>query len=153
MDTYLSDEQIEGVLREVIDRFLIPKFKDLGLNASGEWIENLEVRGSSIWGRDYTIWLVNGRGPNINQDPLAIRNWAVGFGLNVFSRWVADRGLNINPIAVAYKVAREGYQPKGEDLLEVLNSNEVIEFISREFQDIIRNQILIYVQRDLRILA
>ena len=50
----LTEQQIEGILLDVIDLFLIPKFNSLGMNATGEWENNLKPKGNAIWGRDYT---------------------------------------------------------------------------------------------------
>lgn len=129
-----SQEEIESVLKDVVNLFLIPKFRELGMNASGEWENSIEVRGNEIWGRDYTQYLVEGRTPNNNQDPEALRSWAVWAGSTFIKDWANNKGVNINPIAIAYKIGREGteYYPQGTDLLEVLSSKEVEQFISDE---------------------
>lgn len=129
-----SQEEIESVLKDVVSLFLIPKFRELGMNASGEWENSIEVRGNEIWGRDYTQYLVEGRPPNNNQDPEALRRWAVWAGSTFIKDWANNKGVNINPIAIAYKIGREGteYYPQGTDLLEVLSSKEVEQFISDE---------------------
>lgn len=130
----LSKESIEKVLQEIVDKFLIPKFKDLGMNASGRWIDSLEVEfdgNGYIKGEDYTKYLVEGRPPN-NMSELEMRNWAVYYGRTVIKDWADSKGITIDPIAIAYKIAREGtnYYPNGTDLLEVLQSKEVTDYFN-----------------------
>ena len=127
----LSKSDQEQILRGVVNDILIPKFISLGMNASGEWINSLEVRGDEIWGRDYTRYLAKGRGPNQDQDPEALKKWVGYYGRTVFAKWVQDKGLQINPFAVAYSVARKGnkYYPQGTDLLEVLSSEATRKYI------------------------
>ena len=129
-----SKEEIEPIIKEVINLFLIPKFQELGMNASGEWEATVEARGNEIWGRDYTQYLTEGRPPNENQEPDALRRWAVWAGSTFIKDWANDKGISAPPIAIAYKIARDGtdYYPEGTDLLEVLNSKEVESFIAKE---------------------
>lgn len=125
-------EEIEKILDEVISRFLIPKFRELGMRASGEWEENVHARGNEIWGRSYTEYLAEGRPPNKDQDPEAMHKWVGWAGSTFLEDWVQNKGLSINPYAVAYKIAREGtnWYPNGSDLLKVLESKEVIDYIN-----------------------
>lgn len=134
-----TKEEIEPIINEVIDLFLIPKFRELNMEASGEWEQNVEARGSEIWGRDYTEYLVDGRPPNNDQSPEAMKAWVGWAGSTILKEWVNNKGLNINPYAVAWKIAREGnnYYPKGTDLLEVLNSQEVKDYITESLGRII----------------
>lgn len=129
-----TKEEIEPIIKEVINKFLIPKFLELGMDASGEWVSSLEARGFEIWGRDYTQYLVEGRPPNNNQNPQDLRRWAVWAGSTFIKDWVNNKGISAPPIAVAYKIAREGtkHYPKGTDLLDVLSSSEVENFIANE---------------------
>ena len=63
----IPDELIISTMQGVIDLFLKPKFNELGMSASGQWLDSLEplvVNGNGeIWGMDYTYWLANGRKP------------------------------------------------------------------------------------------
>lgn len=139
MDFQFSKEEIEPIIREVIIRFLIPKFRELGMPASGQWEQEVEARANEIWGMNYTEYLVDGRPPNENQDPDAIRRWAVWAGSTIIKDWAEAKGVNIPPIAIAYKIAREGttWYPEGSDLLDVLSEPEVIDFINEELGKII----------------
>ena len=112
----LSTTQIEDILWGVVREILIPKFISLGMNASGEWIQSLEVRGDEIWGRHYTVQLVQGRSPGRMPPPSALARWAqVKLGVS------AEDSIGVG-WAIAKKIEKEGtnYYPQGTDLLEVL---------------------------------
>lgn len=149
MDIKIDTSEIERIIGQVIQLFLIPKFNELGMNASGEWIANVRAEGNAIWGRDYTQYLVEGRPPNNNQEPEALKAWVGWAGSTFLKDWVRDKGLNINPYAVAYKIAREGndYYPNGTDLLEVLNSKEVTDYIAKEIGKLITVQVELEFKR------
>jgi len=131
----VSEEIIKDALQGLVDEFLIPKFLSLGMKASGKWIESLSVAVEDgkgvVKGQNYSYWLVNGRDKNANQSPEAINHFTKWAGHFIFKKWVEDKGLNINPYAVARKVATKGtnYYPSGTDLLEVLNSREAKSYL------------------------
>src|SRR5690606_24255680 len=119
-DINIPQEEIERIVTDVINLFLIPKFRELGMPASGEWEQNVQARSNEIWGRDYTEYLVQGRPPNEARGHEALAKWAVWAGNTFIKDWAIAKGVNIDPIAIAYKIAREGtdYYPEGTDLLE-----------------------------------
>lgn len=127
----------------------------LGMNASGEWLQSLSVETAPnqgyIIGRDYTEYLTLGRTPNLDQSPEAINRFARWAGSTFLKQWVADKGLSINPYAVAYKIAREGtdYYPDGTDLLEVMESEEVANFIRER----IGRSVMVSIEKELERLA
>lgn len=128
---------INEVLTDVVEMYLKPKFIELGMNASGQWLNSLEVRTSlnrgEIWGMDYTEYLVNGRRPG-NRPPIApLVEWVQ----NKFG-YVGQQATS-TAFAIANKIAKEGteYYPDGTDLLEVLNSREVTEFINNRIGEYI----------------
>jgi len=133
----LSQNEIDGayqvIIKEIIDLFLIPKFKELGMEATGEWIENVHSKGSELWGRDYTKYLVEGRPPSAKMPPIeALEKWVrAKFGYS------DQRQVRSTAFAVAKKIQQEGtnYYPDGTDLMEVLNSMEVTEFINRRLSE------------------
>lgn len=125
----IPEQSILNAMQGVIDNVLIPKFIELGMNASGEWINSLEARVNGqtgeIWGRDYTYYLVNGRAPG-NRPPIQpLIRW-VGYKLGLSG--VEATGA---AFAIANKIAKEGtdYFPDGTDLLEVLSSKETTQYV------------------------
>lgn len=132
----ISEELYLNVLQGVIDNFLKPKFIELGMNASGEWLNTIQpiiVEGrGEIWGMDYTYWLNNGREPNKDQSPQALKAWAYYYGINVIQPWAQSKGIVLdNPIGVAYNIAKNGTKKRPEriDFLDILNSDEVKQYI------------------------
>jgi len=129
----LESGEIERIMLEVVDRFLLPKFQELGMEATGEWRRSLEVRSSKdcgeIWGRDYTYYLAHGRAPGKMPPIAALTQWVkakFGYG-----------GKQAESIAwaVGKKIEREGttwHKQGGTDLMEVINSAEVKNYVSGE---------------------
>lgn len=153
---FWTDQEVLDVTQEVVDRWLLPKFRDLNMRASGEWEASLEVKRtgineSAIFGRPYTEFLTKGRSPNANQDPQALRRWAVWAGSTFIKKWVQDKGLDLDPIGVAYNIAKHGTTWKhkgGSDLLEVLQSPEVLDFIRAKLATIASTRIAEQMRRD-----
>jgi hypothetical protein len=108
VNSWLADRQKE----------LIQNYDALGLRASGNWANQLEVKPATtgpdikagILGADYTEQLENGRRPNQNSSEEAIKAWVGWAGNTIIKQWVEDKGLDISPFAVAYKIAREGWK-------------------------------------------
>lgn len=133
----LDKTQMEILLREVVDKFLIPKFQSLGMNASGKWIDSLSVdfdgKSGFINGEDYTKYLVEGR-PGGTMPPIsALVSWVESkMGLS---------GADAQRMAwaVGMKIKKEGtnYYPNGTDLLEVLTSDEVTNYFNLRVSDMI----------------
>lgn len=131
----IPDELIISTMQGVIDLFLKPKFTSLGMNATGKWLNSLEARAvngnGEIWGMDYTYWLVNGRKGGTAPPISALLPWVTAkFGIG------GNEAKSI-AFAVAAKIKKEGtnYYPEGTDLLEVLNSKEVLDYIYSKFQE------------------
>lgn len=122
-------------MRGVIDNFLKPKFISLGMNATGKWLESLEARvnngSGEIWGMDYTYWLANGRKPGTAPPISALEPWVTAkFGIGgAQARSIA--------FAVANKIKNEGteYYPEGTDLLSILQSQEVLNYVYSQLQE------------------
>lgn len=101
---------------------LIQNYLDLGLKASGKWADSLEpfqaktAKGYNLGmlGQDYTDQLENGRLPNKNQGEKALRAWVGWAGSTFLKQWVKDKGLTHNPFAVAWKIAKEGWNVPNE---------------------------------------
>lgn len=131
----IPEELIIETMQNVIDLFLIPKFLSLGMNASGQWLNTLEPRvnqgNGEIWGMDYTYWLANGRKPGKRPPVSALIPWVnAKFGIG------GKEAVSI-AWAVAKKIENEGteYYPQGTDLLEILHSQEVINYIYSQLQE------------------
>lgn len=143
----IPDELILEAMQGVIDNYLKPKFIELGMNASGQWLESLEAKvnngNGEIWGRDYTYYLANGRRPG-NRPPIAPLVQWVGYKMGI-------RGQEATGIAyaIANKIANEGtsYYPNGTDILEVLISKEVTDYV----YSIVRIGLTTIVNDDLQI--
>lgn len=125
----LSDEQVIEIMQGVIDLYFKPNFIELGMDATGQWLNSLEARcvdgNGEIWGMDYTYWLANGRKPGVMPPVSSLIPWVnakMGIG-----------GKEANSIAwaIAIKIKNEGtsYYPNGTDLLEVLTSKEVTDYV------------------------
>lgn len=144
---YLTEQEIETILQEVIDKFLIPKFDDLEMNASGEWKENIEVRGQSIWGRKYTEQLVYGRRPGTFAPIAPLKQWAmIKLGLN-------EQQATSAAFAISHSMKEKGttwHQKGGSDLLEILQSQDVIDFINEKTGFYIKERIILEVNRQLK---
>ena len=125
----------------------IKNYERLGLRASGNWAKLLsnEVTESDskikieFYGANYSQQLENGRLPNRNQDPKALKSWVGWAGSTFLKQWVADKGININPFAVAWKIAREGvkvpntYNEGG--LISDVITNESVSLLLNEMTD------------------
>lgn len=154
---FITDEDVAAVLQGVIDEFLIPKFKELNMNASGKWIASLEterrgVNEGVIRGMDYSYWLAKGRGANQDQSPEGLRRWAVWAGNTFIKDWVRNKGISADPIAVAMSIAKKGTSWKrkgGSDLLEVLESPEVEKYVAERFKRIITPRVAEELRRNI----
>lgn len=122
---------------------LIENYTRLGLRASGKWATELEdeisekdnVLHVKIKGADYTYQLENGRLPNKNQDPKALKAWVGWAGSTFLKQWVSDKGINISPFAVAWKIARKGIKVpntynKGGLVSDVITNEKVNELVN-----------------------
>ena len=93
---------------------LISNYNQMGLKASGKWANTLENEtketqkgySTSISGQRYTGALVLGRKPNTNQENL--KEWIGWAGSTFIAEWVKNKGLTLNPYAVAGKIAKQG---------------------------------------------
>jgi hypothetical protein len=139
--------EIERILLEVIKRFLIPKHEALGMKASGKWIESLEVVGNVIRGQKYTEQLVNGRAGGSLPPINAIENWVKAkFGYS-------GNEARQTAWAVAKSIEKKGttwHQKGGSDLLEVLETQEVKDFINQELGKYITADFKLQIQRQLQ---
>ena len=115
-------EGIQFILNEWAERIkqeLIDKYKSMGLKASGAFEDGLSTEttesSTKIWTVPHTWYMVNGRGKNSSQDKEAVRKWVGWAGSTFLKKWVEDKGLDITPFAVAYKIARQGIRVPNEN--------------------------------------
>jgi hypothetical protein len=113
----MVEEIINKWLGEVEDELVI-NYDRLGLRASGRWAKSLEPfqrrEGGTIklgiLGENYTDYIENGRGPNKDQTEEGLKAWVGWAGSTFLDQWVKDKQVNLNPFAVAWKKAREGWE-------------------------------------------
>lgn len=138
----IPDEEIKRVMGEVAQRFLIPHFLELGMNATGEWVKSIEVSASNnvgyIRGRDYSYYLEHGRKPGKRPPIAPLERWAQAkLGLS-------GQQAKSAAFAIANKIAKEGtdyYKQGGTDLLEVLESQECLDFVTSEIRTLMVDQV------------
>lgn len=139
------------MIKELVDTWdkgvksdLVANYNRLGLRASGKWEQELESQISvsetniniKYLGAKYTEQLQLGRKPNINQDPSKLHAWVGWAGSTFLKDWVKDKGLSINPFAVAYKIAREGIKVpnaynKGGLVSNVITKSKIQELVDK----------------------
>lgn len=109
------------------------KHEELGMKASGQWLNSLEVqvKGLSgvIKGEPYTEQLVNGRPPGKFPPISAIRQWIIDKGINYLGK---QSYLNSLAFLIARKIAKEGtryFKQGGTDLVEAVITPERIQRI------------------------
>lgn len=96
---------------------LINKYNELGLKASGQWAQTLNdettesggVITTTMEGEDYTGAIAYGRSPNQDQSEEGIKAWVGWAGSTFIKDWVENKGISASPYAVAYKIARRGW--------------------------------------------
>ena len=143
----IESQFFENILKDVIRLYLIPKHEALGQKATGNWIEKLEVQGNVIRGEKYTEQLVYGRKPGKRPPITPIENWVnAKFG-------ISGQQATSFAFAIANKIAKEGtswHQKGGSDLLEVLETNEVQNYINSKIASYLEIQINLQIQRQLQ---
>lgn len=135
-------EEIEDLLRRVVELFLIPRFRELGMPATGEWQQNLEVvaypESGKIRGRDYSQQLALGRKPGKRPPVVPLQKWAMAkFGVS------SKEALGM-AYAIAKKIEKEGttwHQRGGSDLIEVLEEPRVLDYIETELTAIAKTRV------------
>ena len=146
-------EGIQQILNDWSERTkqeLIGKYRSMGLKASGAFENGLTTdtteNRTQIWTVPHTWYMVNGRGKNSSQDKEAVRKWVGWAGSTFLKKWVDDKGLDISPFAVAYKIAREGIRVpnqhnEGTLISSVINDNSISGLLS---------QMGIYIIKDIK---
>ena len=146
---WFEKNELEYILQKVIDDFLIPRFNELGMNATGEWLESLEIEigndDGKIRGRNYSEQLAKGREPGKMPPVSQIERW-VNAKLGI-------SGSEATSIAwaISKKIAKEGttwYKKGGTDLIEVLSEPKTIQFIQEQLSAILTVRVSERLQRN-----
>src|SRR5690606_3977334 len=151
MGIELKEADIIETMNWVVDTILIPHFMALGLNASGEWVANVNTRAEGntgiINGRKYTEQLVWGRKPGKRPPISALEKWAqVKLGLSGTQATSAA-------FAIANKIAQEGtniYKEGGTDLLEILEKPETQKKIAQHLQGRFTADVQLFLEREIQ---
>ena len=135
-------EGIQFILNEWAERTkqeLIDKYNSMGLKASGAFEDGLSTEtdesSTKIWTVPHTWFMVEGRGSNSSQDKDKVKKWVGWAGSTFLKKWVSDKGLDISPFAVAWKIAREGIKVPnqyndGTLISSVINDNSIERLLS-----------------------
>ena len=135
-------EGIQFILNEWAERTkqeLIDKYNSMGLKASGAFEDGLSTEtdesSTKIWTVPHTWFMVEGRGSNSSQDKDKVKKWVGWAGSTFLKKWVSDKGLDISPFAVAYKIARQGIRVPNENndgtlISSVINDNSIERLLS-----------------------
>ena len=133
-------------------------YERMGLKASGNWGRELDFikdetndkLNIKFYAPAYTEQLVKGRKPNKSQDKEGLKAWVGWAGSTFLKKWVNDKGLSINPFAVAWKIAREGWQVPNsnnsgkllDDVLSFSKVSELAKLIGSDIEKDLRTEIL-----------
>lgn len=133
-----TDADILAEEMEALRRELIAKHYDLGMPASGQWMDTLESRTKrlrgQIWGEDYTEVLEDGRKPGKFPPIKAIEQWILDKNIKIEGK------IKISSLAylIARKIAKEGteyFKQGGTDLISgVLTPARIQKIIDRVSQ-------------------
>lgn len=114
----------EQILNEELNFIVVDlkaKHIELGMKASGRWVESLSVETAptkgTIFGEDYTEFLVDGRKPGKFPPIDMIKKWIVDKGIQ------SDISINSLAFLIARKISREGtkyHQQGGTDLIDAV---------------------------------
>lgn len=153
---FSTEDVVKITMDWVVDTILIPHFNELGyqggtLNATGEWIENLNTRAEGVTGiingRQYTEQLVWGRRPGLRPPIAPLERWAqIKLGLS------GQEALGA-AFAIANKIAKEGteiYKDGGTDLLEILEAPETISRINEFLANQLQTKVQLFLEREIQ---
>ena len=117
---------------------IISNYNAKGRKASGrferETYVQMDTNKGAIMAPSYAGVMLFGRRPNFNQEPKAIRSWVGWAGSTILKEWVQNKGLSINPYAVAYNIAKYGVKeptPPNGLVTEVVDDEAIKELGKR----------------------
>lgn len=134
MAIYLSPEETEEILNKVIELFVMPRFQELGMRASGNWEENVTGKSTglntgAIIGPDYTESLTKGTPPGTLVPIPDLVKWAKA-KLNLSEEQATGAAY-----AIQKRIFENGttwYQENGSDLMEVLEEPRTVQYVQEQ---------------------
>lgn len=143
MKELLEINEVIRIGNELVKNILIPIFDSKRINNTGEFRESLEAKTTSsselqIWGVDYSEFAVNGRKRGKQPPVNNIEKWVqTKFGYS------GDKAKQV-AFAITNKIKKEGtdrHQQMTDKLVDILNSQEVTQYITQEVVKIINKRI------------
>lgn len=129
----MTGSQILQAELESIKVDLIAKHRELKMEASGDWINSLEVQTSGLsgvlWGSRYTEQLVHGRESGKQPPSKVIEKWIYDKGIQP---WEENMTISTLAYLIARKIGREGteyFKQGGTDLLDAVITPQRIQRI------------------------
>lgn len=125
---------------ESLEADIKKRHKDLGMVASGRWIETFDIQvvglSAKLLAEDYTEYLTQGRGPGRFPPIDPIRKWVEDKGIAAL-----DPSISVSSLAflIARKIAREGteyFKQGGTDLLEAVITPQRVQEIIDAVRDV-----------------
>lgn len=143
MKELLEVSEVIIIGNEVIKRFVLPIIDRNNIKNTGEFRESLEAQTNvpniiEIWGVDYSHYAVNGRRKGKQPPVKQIEKWVqTKFGYS------GDKAKQV-AFAITAKIKREGtdrHQQMTSTLADILESQEVTQYITSEVMKIINKRI------------
>lgn len=134
---------------EVLSSDFIRKYDELGMRATGEWAESIEIQmreyGGDILGKDYTQYLTNGRASG-GMPPISnLEKWvAAKFG------YTDQKQIKSTAFAIAKKIQKEGteyHKQGGTDLIDGVLTQEREQEITDSVGNVVLTNISEQIQR------
>ncbi|CAM3232067.1 hypothetical protein [Empedobacter stercoris] len=138
--------EINEVIRignDLVTTILVPMFTNKNIKNTGEFLESLEARSTSsneleLWGVDYSEFAVNGRKSGKQPPVKQIEKW-----VQTKLGYSGDKALTV-AFAITNKIKKEGtdrHQQMTDKLIDILESQEVTQYITQEVMKIINKRI------------
>ena len=144
----LTDRLVNDIQTKMIERKGSMGQFSSTVNASGKLADSItykvDVYRLKVQGNDYIYYLQNGRGPNKNQSKEALWKFAGWAGSTFIKDWINDRGLDLNPFAVAYNLGKNGssiFQAGGSDLVSGIFNEALQDSIEDDFSKLVASEI------------
>lgn len=143
MKELLEVNEVIHIGNEVIKRFILPIIDRNNIKNTGEFRDSLEAQATSsniieIWGVDYSHYAVSGRGGGKQPPVRELQKWVqskFGYG--------QDKAKQV-AFAISAKIKKEGtdrHQQMTDKLVDILESQEVKNYITQEVMKIINKRI------------